>query len=214
MPNIEEILVAYPASRSGLVQRTGPSTASAPGERELFDHTNLWIPGESFQNQGLYFTALGQAGIIPVRWYPKTAEQWTHCSVRRPRKWDNGSITARIWYTGDTGDDTLDIRCALSFSLEQESAGASVAYSYFFFTLTGPATANKLYIDRQPEVDTTGAGYVVATSEYDFIIVDFQRRGDDAEDTYDDNLGLIGVELLYRPSLVESTGVPPWLMKE
>lgn len=218
MPNIEEIPVAYPASRDGLVQRTGPSTDNAPGERELFDHLNVWIPGPLMQDAegaSTVFGFLSTPEYMSYRSFVADLDTYTGYSFRRPRLWTDGNLTARIWYSGELTVDTQVIRGQLAFKLRQEGPGGdSTAFSEFGFDIDAPSADDDILIDRQPESDTTGAGYVVITSEHDLVTVRFARIGSHANDTYTEDFRLVGIEVFYRPRLVESTGLSPWLMKE
>lgn len=218
MPNIEEIPIPYPANRSGLVQRTGPSTDNAPGERELFDHTNLWIPGPLLQNtegSATVYGFLGSPEFVSYRLYVRDLDSYTGYSFRRPRLWNDGNLTARIWYGGILTVDTQVIRSQLAFKLRQEGAsGAETSFTEFGFDMDAPSNDEHLMIDRTPEEDDTDAGYVEISSEYDLVTVRFARIGTHANDTYAEDVRLIGLEVIYRPRLVESTGLSPWLMKE
>lgn len=215
--NIEEIGTPYALDRRGIVQRTGPSAETSPGERELFDHTNLWIPGPEFQNYAQSFTAIG-AGSSAVsrsfRAFPKTGTHKAYVTVRRPRLWTAGNVTGRIWYAGLDADDTLVYSCGTQFSLLGEDASSTIEFSTMFFDLPATATGGEFNIYRGLEDDTTGKGYVAIDSQAHSIRVLFQRLGSDVDDTAVDSLEFIGFELIYRPSLVESTGLPPWLMME
>lgn len=218
MPNIEEIPVPYAASRSGLVQRTGPSTENSPGERELFDHTNIWIPGPAFQdfpNTATVTGFLSAPYYVAYRLFTTDLAQYVGYSLRRPRRWDDGNLTARVWYGGELTDVDHVIRAQVAFHLRQEGPGGEVtAFSEFDFDLDAPENDDDVLISREPETDTTDTGYVNINSLYDLITVRFARRGDHANDTYTSDMRLIGLEIFYRPRLIESVGLPPWLMKE
>lgn len=218
MPNIEEIPVPYAGSRSGLVQRTGPSAENSPGERELFDHTNIWVPGPLLQNvegTGTVYGGLGSPEYVSYRLFVRDLDSYAVYAFRRPRKWDDGNLTARVWYGGILTDPDEVIRVQVAFKLRQEGAsGSSTSFTELDFDIDAPTADTDILIDRTCEVDTTGAGYVTITSEHDLVTVRFARKGSHANDTYAEDMRLVGLEVLYRPRLVESVGIPPWLMKE
>jgi len=215
MPYIEEVRAPYGIDRNGAVARTGPSTESSPGERELFDHSNIWIPGADFRNNGIYFTAVGETFGVPARWFPYGAgRQLTHYTMRRPRKWDDGNLTGRIWHIADADGTSTAVYIGVQIVLRSESGLYDTTYTTFFYELEPCSSATEYRIDRTLEEDTTGKGYVEISSEADLIEINIQRAEDQSEDTFTDSWGLVGFELFYRPRLVESTGLAPWLMKE
>src|SRR3990167_7484094 len=128
MPNIEEIPVYYPASRGGLVQRIGPSAENSPGERELFDHTNLWIPGQNFIDGDNYSTGVTTYVTLgcSARVMPRGAECSVSYSFRRPRKWSDGLMTVRMWYGGKLTVTSENIIIQLGMKAQnQDSEGST-----------------------------------------------------------------------------------------
>lgn len=224
MGNIEEIGVPYPIDRYGAVTRTGPSTKTSPGEREVFDHSNLWVPQADFQDDYFYAPTtwnVNETLHIPVRlMLPYNA---SGCVVghkisytfRRPRLWAGGLFSVRLWYTGQA-DTNKVIDTTLTFESYAESSGLTQA-GILALTLPAPTSNDVIMISRKPETNngtvTGGGARFQVTKDMDLLTMMLFRTRDGTNDTYTKNFEFIGAEFIYIDTESSDGNPPGYLMK-
>jgi hypothetical protein len=217
MPNISDIGIPYPSDRDGVVATTGPSTQTAPGERELFDHSNLWFSADALEtyldgssaplvsNTDLH---VYRVKILPADVGVQSTNGRVSVSFRRPRVWaTGGEMSVRIWYTG-TAQAAVVMKMELLIFGYQSLVGSLTPSVDYSFDMSPPASSSKITVCRTPEGVVDGRLNLVR--EHEFVTVQLIRKTYDATstDTYDYDLELLGIECIYVDPTT-SPGTPP-----
>jgi len=217
---ITQFNVPYPPSRDNIRVRTGPSATGMPSEAAEFSHYNYWVPAPLFVNKvsdscTVITNAITGGYNIPLRVFPTGVSWEVFYSMRRPRMWSDGQVTARIWYTGklDTGNESY-IATTLATSYEQDGDVLFSSPVVSYFAAPTPDVTGELMILRSDNPPEAGIGYIEVTTETDIVSLGIRRAGNDAADTYAHDFLLIGAEFVYRPRAYVKDGLPTWQMKE
>lgn len=160
-----------------------------------FDHYNVWVPAEDWQNDSSSTTTMSTNNMTPVRVFVDGATNSVFYSFRRPRMWINGVAQIRIHYTGSTSS-TNNFRIEAGVQVNGEGAATPTAASDRQ-SLPGPSTAGFHLISRLFETSANTSAFIYIDTADDLISVSVGRLGGDGSDTNTGEFWLIGAEIYY-----------------
>lgn len=160
-----------------------------------FDHYNVWIPADWWQNSSASTTTMSANDAVPVRVFVDGATNTVTYSFRRPRMWINGVAAIRLHYTGSASStNNFRIGCGIQVSSEGATTPASAVTSQ---NVPGPSTAGFHLITRLFETSANTNAFTYVDHADDLISVTIMRSGADLNDTNAGEFQLIGAEVYY-----------------
>src|SRR5690606_24604105 len=104
-----------------------------------FDHYDIWIPADWWQNDSSSTTTMSANDAVPVRVFVDGATNTVTYSFRRPRMWINGMAAIRLHYTGSASStNNFRIGCGIQVNSEGATTPVSAVTSQ---NVPGPSTA-------------------------------------------------------------------------
>ena len=167
-----------------------------------FASYNLWVPASSWRNATGSSTVLSQSNSQAVRIFPDGSTQTVVWQMRRPRMWQDGRCSVRLWYSGTAVSSTA-ARVTVGIATSQESAALSTP-SGVAALLDTPPTTGYLVISRDYEVLDTGGANQSIDMTGDLVTFEISRTGAHADDDYTDEWEFIGAEIFYKEATSRS----------
>lgn len=169
-----------------------------------FNHYNLWIPADVWQNDASSGTVMSNVNGSPVRVYENGKTSTTLYSFRRPRMWINGIISIRLHYTGSVSSTNgFYIGCGIQVGTK-DAAISTVAVTDA--ALSGPSTAGFHLINSGFETSASTNAFTQTDYSYDLVTVTIRRSGAHISDTNTGEFQLIGAEVSYRELSTKPVG--------
>lgn len=157
---------------------------------------NVWVtPGEMVLGKtGAGLAALDSVISVPAFSFPTGTDDEVHFSFRRPRQWQNGRVSARVYYEAQ-GIPTIAIVGLSLFAIDEN--GTLPAHSYTGFGVAGGG-AGQIFIDRTFETSPTTGHQLYVDQTTMLIGVGFQVEGSHVDHTLTNPFNLVGLEVFYR----------------
>lgn len=169
-----------------------------------FDHYNVWIPAEWWQNSSASTTTMSANDAVPVRVFVDGAENLVSYTFRRPRMWINGVAAIRLHYTGSVSStNNFAIECGIQVSGEGATTPSAALTQQ---NLPGPSTAGFCLITRLFETSANTNCFTYVDTADDLITVSIRRLGTAGADANTGEFQLIGAEVYYTELKTQPVG--------
>lgn len=169
-----------------------------------FNHYNVWIPAEQWNNEKSSTTTMSNDDVVPVRVFVDGATNTVTYSFRRPRMWINGVAQIRLHYSGSASStNNFRIECGIQVNGEGATTPTSALSAQ---PVPGPATAGLHTITRLFETSANTNCFTYVDTADDLISVSVSRGGGHASDTNTGEFWLIGAEVYYTEVKTKPVG--------